>query len=291
MNCDYTIHPQWLLDKPSANPACWYNTSTDVTSTLSSDSSSYSFEPNNCNDNIIEPQITDKSGWTDKEKDLLKRGIEIFGKSHTRLAQFIGSKSALEIKHFLKNYYSNVEFTCSNNIENEIVLENCQDVLSSDEVIDDTEVLLLQLMFSKIIFDLFQIPASIEEVIASVTTAKPTVLTKKSKSNVNYRSEASKSSYEKEKFLKHTNKNIKGKKSKNIPDGLNSNKKGPKGLVKFKFKTNLTLNSTAGKLKQNVASKNVQTESEPSIRQAEIVTGVGLSVPICSGEEVVRIFS
>lgn len=155
LNCDYTIHPQWLLDKPSANPACWYNTSTDVTSTLSSDSSSYSFEPNNCNDNIIETAITDNSGWTDKEKDLLKRGIEIFGKSNTRLAQFIGSKSATEIKHFLKNYYTDLEFKCSNSIGNEIVLENCQEAqtITDDEVIDDTEVLFV---FNKLVSNTMQ---------------------------------------------------------------------------------------------------------------------------------------
>lgn len=51
-----------------------------------------------------EDYIADESGWTGKEKSLLDRGIEIFGKSHVRLSQFIGSKTAAEVKHYLKNF-------------------------------------------------------------------------------------------------------------------------------------------------------------------------------------------
>lgn len=138
LNCEYTIHPQWLLDKPSANPACWYNTtSSDFVSTLSNDDNSNFSIEKNANDNI-----SDESGWTEKEKDLLNRGIEIFGKSNVRLAQFIGSKSAAEVKYFLKNFYSNIEFSCSNSVENEVILDDASQVIhSNDDVIDDKEVL------------------------------------------------------------------------------------------------------------------------------------------------------
>lgn len=50
--------------------------------------------------------ITDESGWTEKEKTLLQRGLEIFGKSSMRLAQFIGSKSASEVRYYLKNFFT-----------------------------------------------------------------------------------------------------------------------------------------------------------------------------------------
>lgn len=94
--------------------------------------------------------------------------------------------------------------------------------------------------------------------------------------------------YEREKCFKPNYKSNKGKRLKGNIDGLN--RKGPRNFVKFKFKTNLTLNSGVAKLNQKHDKiNNVQHESETLTRQAEIVTGVGLSVPICSGEEVVCI--
>lgn len=137
LNCDYTIHPQWLLDKPSTNPANWYNNSSDITNAFSNDTSDYS--ENNTGIESITDSLTDESGWTDKEKDLLKRGIEIFGKSNSRLAQFIGSKTAHEVKYFLKNFYFDIEFSCTNNDENVLVLDNEQ--IAVNEVVVDTEVL------------------------------------------------------------------------------------------------------------------------------------------------------
>lgn len=103
LNCEYTIHPQWLLDKPSANPDNWYNDS-NIKTDLQHEKSQLENEPmghlstENC--------ITDESGWTEKEKNLLERGIEIFGKSNLRLSQFIGSKTSSEVRYYLKNFYS-----------------------------------------------------------------------------------------------------------------------------------------------------------------------------------------
>lgn len=94
LNCDYTIHPQWLLDKPSANPDNWYNSGINDR-----------IENNSLGHVSTENYITDESGWTEKEKNLLERGIEIFGKSNIRLSQFIGSKTASEVKYYLKNFY------------------------------------------------------------------------------------------------------------------------------------------------------------------------------------------
>lgn len=60
-----------------------------------------------CTENLV----SDESGWTEKEKSLLARGIEIFGKSSLRLAQFVGSKTASEVRYYLKHFYSNVQVT------------------------------------------------------------------------------------------------------------------------------------------------------------------------------------
>lgn len=100
LNCEYTIHPQWLLDKPSTNPDNWYNTNTSAELTekiqIENDSLGH-LSTENC--------ITDESGWTEKEKTLLERGIEIFGKSNVRLSQFVGSKTSAEVRYYLKNFY------------------------------------------------------------------------------------------------------------------------------------------------------------------------------------------
>lgn len=98
-------------------------------------------EQTNAIENIAEAPAIDESGWTEKERDLLKRGIEIFGKSHIRLTQFIGSKSASEVKHFLKNYYTDDELICTNSVENEIVFDNVSEVVSCSKVLDDAEVI------------------------------------------------------------------------------------------------------------------------------------------------------
>lgn len=99
LNCEYTIHPQWLLDKPSTNPDNWYNTNITPQSSEKCiiDDGLVHLSTENC--------ITDESGWTEKEKNLLERGIEIFGKSNLRLSQFVGSKTPGEVRYYLKNFY------------------------------------------------------------------------------------------------------------------------------------------------------------------------------------------
>lgn len=82
-----------------------------------------------CTENII----NDDSGWTDKEKCLLKRGIEIFGRSTVCLSQFIGSKSAVEVKHYLKHYYT-VRSTCEFNNEFVVCDNAAQEIIEENEV-------------------------------------------------------------------------------------------------------------------------------------------------------------
>lgn len=91
----------------------------------------------------VTESITDESGWTEKEKDLLKRGIEIFGKSHFRLSQFIGSRTAAEVKYFLKNFYT--DFECNVKLS-EVVISNSErniderKIIDYGEILDETEV-------------------------------------------------------------------------------------------------------------------------------------------------------
>lgn len=101
LNWEYPIHPQWLLDKPSTNPDNWYNTNITSESIVKS-----SVDTDGLGHVSTENSISDESGWTEKEKNLLERGIEIFGKSNIRLSQFIGSKTSSEVRYYLKNFYS-----------------------------------------------------------------------------------------------------------------------------------------------------------------------------------------
>ncbi|GJQ75910.1 hypothetical protein Trydic_g17970 [Trypoxylus dichotomus] len=154
LKCDYTIHPQWLLDKPSTNPACWYS---NTTVEFASDIPQQIEIPQISTENLI----TDESGWTEKERNLLYRGIEIFGKSNVRLSQFIGSKTPSEVKYYLKNFYSELSsnYEVFNDfIEETVVSSQDTEPIANTEVLDETEI-----------------PASIEEVIAAVSTAKPTI--------------------------------------------------------------------------------------------------------------------
>lgn len=66
---------------------------------------------------------------------MLERGIEIFGKSNVRLSQFIGSKSAPEVRYYLKNFY----------LENHSNRKSSECALEGD-VLDDAQVSILTLV-------------------------------------------------------------------------------------------------------------------------------------------------
>ncbi|RZC42586.1 histone H2A deubiquitinase MYSM1 [Asbolus verrucosus] len=277
LNCDYTIHPQWLLDKPSANPDCWYDTSS-VLSTGLSEKPNSEFG-NGDNDNLghvfTENSITDESGWTEKEKNLLERGIEIFGKSNIRLSQFIGSRTPSEVKYYLKNFYMETQTTYSGFNSGIIEDMNIVNDLVSD-ILDDT-----------------QIPASIEEVIAAVSTAKSTIQVNKQsrkKSNsynsndddeINYKDIPSGHSLLKHQNLKTNHENgYKYEPKKKVKNKI-------KQTVKFKIKTKLKF--PMNHVKQKTVKIMNQENKKTEIGRIEITTGKGLAVPICEGEEIVKI--
>lgn len=97
--CGYIVHPQWLLDAPSENPKFWYNSET------CRNDDELNQEPIHI---TTENSINDESGWRVKEKALLERGIEIFGKSPLQLSQFIGTKLPSQIVYYLKNFYTDL---------------------------------------------------------------------------------------------------------------------------------------------------------------------------------------
>ncbi|CAG9836566.1 unnamed protein product [Diabrotica balteata] len=269
LNFDYTIHPQWLLDRPSTNPDNWYdtnvfNSTTEKSQTPENDALGH-LSTENC--------ITDESGWTEKEKNLLERGMEIFGKSSVRLSQFIGSKSAPEVKYYLKNFY----------LENHSIRKTSECALEGD-VLDDA-----------------QIPASIEEVIAAVSTAKPTVQVHSHRSRKKSNSTSIASDLSEREVIrdrsplvpikKKTNIDSAGIKNRKRSNSVLSQKMTSSNAVKFKIKSKLK--APFPKYDKVIKQKTVKIvnakNNENEIKRVEITTGHGLAVPICEGEEIVKI--
>ncbi|KAG5888703.1 hypothetical protein JTB14_035768 [Gonioctena quinquepunctata] len=277
LNCDYTIHPQWLLDRPSANPDNWYTNNRDGSTEREDEALGHIVSTEN--------SITDESGWTEKEKNLLERGIEIFGKSNERLSQFIGSKLASEVKYYLKNFYSEQH---NNRTSNEGLLGTRVNFVA--DVLDDN-----------------QIPTSIEEVIASVSTAKPTVQTLNRSPRKKTISTSSTSGMGKKGRQVSPNKHpSRCVKQKNIQREkiLSPTKKGKYSVKTMELKDperkrnnsmKLKVKSMVGNEKNPIKQKIVNVVNKRNtaneIKTVEITTGQGLSVPICEGEEIVKIKS
>ncbi|XP_057658958.1 histone H2A deubiquitinase MYSM1-like [Diorhabda carinulata] len=247
LNCDYTIHPQWLLDRPSTNPDNWYDTSVSTNSLEKSQPPEIDalglLSTENC--------ITDESGWTEKEKSLLESGMEIFGKSNIRLSQFIGSKTAPEVKYYLKNFY----------LENH-VNKKSNDNASEGDIINGTHI-----------------PASIEEVVAVVSTAKPTIQLPIH----NPRKKITSTLMEVKDSERSRDRSPLKKKS-----GIKSNRAdvdkihriiGGMRPKSFKIKSKMKCNRIIQQ----------ETEKNNVFKRVEITTGQGLSVPICKGEQIIKL--
>lgn len=164
---DYTLNSPWLLENPVSNSDCWYTTADDGNAT----NTSLGF------DEVICTEHKSSDEWTEDEKLSLSKGLEIFGKHCNSLAQFIGSKSPGQVRYYLKHHYNKNATVISSNFNN---LYNMLDVTNKNNASISTTDLPSVFQMSDIIED-SQIPASIEEVIAVVSTARPTVqsITKK----------------------------------------------------------------------------------------------------------------
>ncbi|KAE8742925.1 hypothetical protein FOCC_FOCC011477 [Frankliniella occidentalis] len=168
LQCDYPS--SWYLDVGSPP---WYERSQlDPFSPLP-----FSLPPSSSPNNLqwSDPSVgspTSSGGnstnWTDKERSLLEEGLELFGRSWSRLSQFIGTKTAYQIKSYLKlarpsseseTLSVSISSSTDGNLHNPTVSAGNSNI-SYTELIDD-----------------LQIPASMEEVIAVVSTAQTTIST------------------------------------------------------------------------------------------------------------------
>ncbi|KAJ1532347.1 hypothetical protein ONE63_000951 [Megalurothrips usitatus] len=104
--------------------------------------------------------------WTEKERSLLEEGLELFGRSWSRLAQFIGTKTAHQIKNYLK--------LARPSSESEALSISVSSSTDGSVPVPATSTNETNISYSELIDDL-QIPASMEEVIAVVSTAQPTI--------------------------------------------------------------------------------------------------------------------
>jgi protein MYSM1 len=137
------------------------------------------------------------------------------------------------------------------------------------------------------ILDDTQIPASIEEVIAAVSTAKPTVHVKQTRKKT-----VSCNSNDDELTDMPDQTVLKQHNSKNIVESSHYDQKKRKNKlkknVKFKIKTKLKF-PMIHVVKQKTVKIMNQENKKTEIGRVEITTGKGLAVPICEGEEIVKI--
>ncbi|RZF32008.1 hypothetical protein LSTR_LSTR007086 [Laodelphax striatellus] len=143
----------WLQESPSQ---CWQDDKT-----LCSYSSTSNLLMPSGSSSAGSPEKEKDTPWTDKECYLLDKGLELFGRSWSRLAQYIGSKTSQQVRARVKSGGGGgglLAGISSPELSTCAVLDNQLSTIDCGELIDD-----------------MQIPASIEEVIATVTTAKPTV--------------------------------------------------------------------------------------------------------------------
>ncbi|XP_034240908.1 histone H2A deubiquitinase MYSM1-like [Thrips palmi] len=163
LHCDY--QSSWYLDVGSPP---WYERSQLDSFSPLPFSLPLSSSPNNLqwSDPSAGPSSTgNAASWTEKERSLLEEGLELFGRSWSRLSQFIGTKTPHQIKSYMKLARPSSESeTLSVSISSSVDGNVQAPTISSGNNISYTELI-----------DDLQIPASMEEVIAVVSTAKPTI--------------------------------------------------------------------------------------------------------------------
>nr|CAD7194149.1 unnamed protein product [Timema douglasi] len=155
LHCDYNMSSNWLLD--TTHP--WYSMAEDNKSLQSDDRQQHNFSTSMSTVDSLPTSscIEENDQWNVKEKDLLQKGLELFGRSWVRLAQFIGSKTSQQVKSYMRTQHNSL-------------LEKANLSFSIDSGHCESE----SYSFSELINDM-EIPASMEEVIAVVSTAQTTI--------------------------------------------------------------------------------------------------------------------
>lgn len=163
LHCDY--QSSWYLDVGSPP---WYERSQLDSFSPLPFSLPLSSSPNNLqwsDPSAASSSAGNVANWTDKERSLLEEGLELFGRSWSRLSQFIGTKTPHQIKSYLKlNRPSSESEALSISVSSSVDGNIPTATISNEHNISYTELI-----------DDLQIPASMEEVIAVVSTAKPTI--------------------------------------------------------------------------------------------------------------------
>ncbi|XP_069674702.1 histone H2A deubiquitinase MYSM1-like [Periplaneta americana] len=275
LQCDYGITQQWLLD--TAGQPCWYS-NPDDTKNISTDGQQFVFstsDPSPASSNWIE-----NDSWNDKEKTLLEKGLDLFGRSWVRLAQFIGTKSSQQVKSYVRshhNHFGSSEDSCTQTpFSNESGRCN-SGVFSFTELIDD-----------------MQIPASMEEVIAVVSTAQPTIPSIPRR-NVTTNSVVTQGnnpthSGEMKRKLNLSTELVRGKNRRgrpSVPSKFQCTKKPSKANRRFgrKLGSNIETCHTRKMKRKPISGGKVIDQDDPSA----ITSNARIGIILSSGEEVVRI--
>ncbi|GLV32847.1 uncharacterized protein CBL_00446 [Carabus blaptoides fortunei] len=270
LSCDYSLLPQWLPDNPTTNSDCWYTSSDHGFNTEDANSetnTSLGFDEVICSEN----KTTDESGWTEEEKTSLLKGLEIFGRNPVHLSQFIGSKTSSQVKHYLKHYYTKTAIHNSfSNVYNTVDINNKQTQGAKNPSNSGGEFPSVFKM-ADIIEDA-QIPASIEEVIAAVSTAKPTVQNICKKSTTVKKKITSKHNLMRKMKFGHTLFTLQRK----TLNRQRSPTRNQKHIERKKLKVERIVSKT--KIDQNDISSKIKLEPSPPV-----------IMPVSSCEEVIKI--
>jgi len=170
------INPSWLLE---SSQHCWLSPTLEERQRSS---------PATAEERSgLSSPWEESDSWTEREKSLLEKGIvsliflstsiplsslfilqELFGQSWTRVSQFVGTKTPLQVKSQARLMGINCDLRVSESseLEEEIITTTTPSL----EVDQKTTT---NFNYTEL-YDDMAIPASMEEVIAVVTTAQPT---------------------------------------------------------------------------------------------------------------------
>nr|CAD7459538.1 unnamed protein product [Timema tahoe] len=267
LHCDYNMSSNWLLD--TTQP--WYSMAEDNKSLQSDDRQQHNFSTSLSSVDPLPTSscIEENDHWNEKEKDLLQKGLELFGRSWVRLAQFIGSKTSQQVKSYMRTRHNSL-------------LEKANLSFSIDSGHCESE----SYSFSELINDM-EIPASMEEVIAVVSTAQTTIPVMSSKktttSNVNADTTDFRSvdgSYEPDDYGQERMKKKRLHRREVVKKVLATKPKRPRGRPCGKSNSGHSKTSARWYI-----NKMAESSEEESLTMAGLKKGVLLS----TGEEVVRI--
>ncbi|XP_065343263.1 histone H2A deubiquitinase MYSM1-like isoform X2 [Cloeon dipterum] len=151
------INPSWLLE---SSQHCWLSPTLD--------------ERQRCSPAVTEERSSltspweEHDSWSEREKSLLEKGTELFGRSWTRVSQFVGTKTPLQVRSQAAIMGLSEAFRVSESSEHE------EEVIESTSL--DVESKTTPSFTYTELYDDMAIPASMEEVISVVTTAQLTVI-------------------------------------------------------------------------------------------------------------------